>query len=292
MARAEGSWQRPVGGAVALEYGRTWIDAQGRSCTHGGLDLLGSAGATVRACGSGEVVFAGLVPACEGARAYAVTVLTPDGLKVTYLPLASASVRRGQQVPGGGILGQLAGSGDGSSAQSHLHLGVKRGSAALDPAGFLAPPTPVLPPTPRPAPQPQPRPAPHPAPQQVPHPVPVPLPVPHLTPQTSPQRSYGSVRAPAASPSAADATKRAAQGAASALALLAPLTRVEAAATPAQLDLERAGTDIAAGRSALLAVGIRVGLVLLAGVCVIPVLRSARKAAAQGVPAVARRERS
>lgn len=285
-AVAGGSWIRPVPGATALAYGATWVDAAGRTCTHGGLDLVSPAGSSVRACAAGEIVFAGLVPAGEGASAYAVTVLTADGLRVTYLPLETLAVRKGQPVQSGGTIGSLAGSGDGSSPGPHLHLGVKRGSAALDPASFLAPVEPVVPTTPVPGsgaagsrvtP-------PHPAPHAAPSPV----------PDTAPAPSGVHASAPAVSPvPAAGETLRGAVGAATgALLRVDPIARVEPVAAPAVLDLDRAGADLAASRASLIAWAVRVGLVLLAGACVIPVLRAARRAAAQPAAASVRRDHS
>jgi murein DD-endopeptidase MepM/ murein hydrolase activator NlpD len=287
-AAAEGTWVRPVDGAVALAYGARWTDAAGRSCSHGGLDLLTAAGASVKACGPGEVVFAGLVPAGEGARAYAVTVLTSDGLRVTYLPLTSIGVSKGQAVSAGGPIGSVAASGDGSSAQTHLHLGVKRGDAALDPAGFLAPVENMLPAEP-PAPA-------HGTPEvhAVPRPAPRVAPSPTHQNEVVPQPSPGSAALPA--PSAAQAARGAVQAAASALSLVEPIARVEPVSTPAVLDVERAGADLAAGRESLLSVVLRVGLVLLAGACVIPVLHAAGRSAAspkpKPAPATLRRDRS
>ncbi len=281
-AAATGSWPRPVDGAVALEYGRTWVDSRSRTCTHGGLDLRAPAGALVRACAGGEVVFAGLVPAGEGQRAYAVTVLVAGDLRVTYLPLASVSVSRGQDLPEGALVGAVAADGDGSSSVSHIHLGVKRGSAALDPATFLKPAgaTP-LPTPPAPMPSPAPRPV---APDHLPGRAPV--------PGFAPVPQPGYAPAPASSASIADALRVATQGAAATLALVSPLARVERVAEPAVFDLDRAEADLAAGRESALAIGVRVGLVLLAGACVLPVLRAARKAAAQAAPVPVPRDRS
>ena len=285
-AVAEGSWIHPVSGATALAYGATWVDAAGRTCTHGGLDLVSPPGSSVKSCAAGEIAFAGLVPAGEGARAYAVTVLTEDGLRVTYLPLESVAVRKGQSVPPGGAIGSLAGSGDASSPGSHLHLGVKRGSAALDPASFLAPVETVVPTTPVPgggaagSRMTPPRPSPRPAPSPAPHGVPVPPTVHASVPAASPM------------PSAAEALRGAVGAAAGALARVDPIARVEPIAAPSVLDLDRAGADLAASRASLVAWAVRVGLVLLAGACVIPVLRAARRAAVQPSAATVRRDRS
>lgn len=286
-AAAQGSWSRPVVGAVALAYGARWTDASGRSCTHGGLDLMAPAGASVKACGPGEVVFAGLVPAGEGARAYAVTVLTADGLRVTYLPLSSVGVRKGDTVSAGVPIGSLAASGDGSSAETHLHLGVKRGDAALDPGAFLAPvanATPTIQ-----TPDPVPTPVPHaPGVRTTPSPAPRTAPAPARQDSTVPQMSLASSAVPL--PTAAQATRSAVQAAASALSLVDPIARVEPVSAPAVFDADRAGADIDASRALLLGVGLRIGLLLLAGACVIPVLRAATRAAAEPATVAARRD--
>jgi hypothetical protein len=271
-AVAAGDWVRPVDGEVVLAYGSPWSDAGGRVCTHGGLDLGASAGTAVRACGPGEVVFAGLVPAGEGTRAFAVTVLTPDGLRVTYLPLSSVRVSRGQALSAGGAIGSLAGSGDASSAGPHLHLGVKRGSASLDPAAFLAAPAaPASPVAPRPPGQ--------------------------LAP--SPAHAYasgsvglaGSAARVSAVPNAAAAVTLAARAAAEALAEVPPTVRVEPVAAPAVLDLDRAAADVASGRASALPVVVRIGLLLIAGACVAPVIRRARAGVGRMAPVPVPRDR-
>ncbi len=136
-ACASGGWEWPVDGAVSLGYGARYTSAQGVASTHGGLDVGAPAGATVRACVGGEVTFSGLIPAGEGERAWAVTVLTADGLRVTYLPLERGSVSKGAAVRTGASLGEVAGTGDASSSAPHLHLGVRRGETRLDPLAFL-----------------------------------------------------------------------------------------------------------------------------------------------------------
>jgi len=147
-ARASGDWEWPVEGTVTVGYGARYATEQGTACTHGGVDIGAPEGTTVRACAAGEVTFSGLVPAGEGERAWAVTVLTGDGLRVTYLPLSRASVSKGADVAAGAALGELAGAGDASSASPHLHLGVRRGETRLDPLAFLgeAAPAPQTPP--------------------------------------------------------------------------------------------------------------------------------------------------
>ena len=151
---AAGAWAWPLRGQVALEYGAQYVDQQGRSCSHGGIDIAASAGAAIDACAPGKVTFSGLVPAGVGLRAWAVTVLTTDGLRVTYLPLERASVKLGEGVAAGDKLGELSGSGDTSSPAAHLHLGVHRGETALDPRSLLGAVQETAPSAPAPVPTP------------------------------------------------------------------------------------------------------------------------------------------
>ena len=146
-----GEWRRPVDGRAVLAYAESWTDATGRACVHGGLDLEASPGADVRSCGAGRVAFAGRVPAAAGGTVLAVSVVTPDGLRVTYLPLAACTVATGADVSAGDRIGELAGSGDGSFALPHLHLSVRRGETHIDPATLLLDPAPAGPAVPSPA---------------------------------------------------------------------------------------------------------------------------------------------
>jgi murein DD-endopeptidase MepM/ murein hydrolase activator NlpD len=73
VACAGGSWPWPVGSAVSLGYGASYTSADGRSCTHGGIDIPADPGTQVRACVAGKVTFAGPVPAGDGAQTIAVT---------------------------------------------------------------------------------------------------------------------------------------------------------------------------------------------------------------------------
>lgn len=136
-AWASDTWAWPAGTTVALDFASSWTNAEGVSCTHGGVDLAARDGEVVRAPHSGTVVFAGEVPAAGGGRTRAVTIVTADGLRVACMPLERAGVHAGDTVSTGDRLGDLAATGDGSSSGPHVHLSVKRGDAALDPMGFL-----------------------------------------------------------------------------------------------------------------------------------------------------------
>jgi len=159
----------PVPGPALTRYGARYETPAGAS-THRGLDLGAGEGATVSAAADGVVTFAGLVPADGGGRTTAVTITTPGGLLVTVSPLEAASVDKGAHVVAGDEVGTLAGTGDASCAQPHVHLSVRIDGAYVDPEPMLA----AGHPEPEPAPVPQPAAAPQPMPQPTPQPTPQP----------------------------------------------------------------------------------------------------------------------
>jgi hypothetical protein len=164
----------PVSGAILTRYGVRYETSAGSS-THRGLDLGAPEGAAVVAAADGIVTFAGLVPADGGGRSTAVTITTPSGLLVTVSPLLAPSVGKGEHVVAGDELGTLAGAGDASTAQPHVHLSVRVDGTYIDPEPMLA----AIQPESAPEPASQPRPA---APQQ-----PAPAPAPALAPAAAAQ---------------------------------------------------------------------------------------------------------
>lgn len=132
-AAADDAWSAPVDGCrIVLSFG-----AQYAGKTHSGVDLAADTGADVRSPADGIVTFAGAVPADGGGTCGAVTVELADGLRVSLLPLAEVFVSAGDRVSAADAVGTLAAAGDDSSGASHLHLGARRGSAYVDPTGFL-----------------------------------------------------------------------------------------------------------------------------------------------------------
>ncbi len=127
------AWPSPVaGGDVLLSYG-----AVHEGGTHRGVDVACAPGADVLAPGDGTVVFAGSVPADGGGTCGAITILTADGLRISFLPIDELAVSQHEQVRSGDRLGAVAPRGDASSEATHLHIGVRRGDAYLDPSAFF-----------------------------------------------------------------------------------------------------------------------------------------------------------
>ena len=103
---------------------------------HRGVDLAGVPGQPVYAAGAGTVVFAG-----ELAGRRLVSIAHPGGLRTTYEPLRP-SVRVGQLVVAGAVIGELEAGHDGCAAVACLHWGAMWGPASradyVDPLGLLA----------------------------------------------------------------------------------------------------------------------------------------------------------
>ena len=102
---------------------------------HRGVDLSGSTGQPVYAAAEGTVVFAG-----ELAGRPVVSVAHPGGLHTTYEPVR-ATVRAGQLIAAGAVLGVLEAGHAGCGAPACLHWGAMWGPAAradyVDPVGLV-----------------------------------------------------------------------------------------------------------------------------------------------------------
>jgi murein DD-endopeptidase MepM/ murein hydrolase activator NlpD len=103
---------------------------------HRGVDLAGTAGQPVYAAGPGTVVFAGVL-----AGRPLVSIAHPGGLHTSYEPVR-ATVRRGQSVTSGQLLGRLVAGHAGCPVSACLHWGAMWGPASradyVDPLALLA----------------------------------------------------------------------------------------------------------------------------------------------------------
>lgn len=103
---------------------------------HRGVDLAGLPGQPVYAASAGTVVFAG-----ELAGRTLVSIAHPGGLRTSYEPVRP-SVRAGQLVDAGAVIGELAAGHQGCAAAACLHWGAMWGAASradyIDPLGLLA----------------------------------------------------------------------------------------------------------------------------------------------------------
>lgn len=103
---------------------------------HRGVDLAGTPGQAVHAAGEGTVVFAG-----ELAGRPLVSIAHPGGLRTSYEPVRP-SVRVGQRVATGTVIGELVAGHSGCAAAACLHWGAMWGPASradyVDPLGLVA----------------------------------------------------------------------------------------------------------------------------------------------------------
>jgi len=98
---------------------------------HRGVDLAAGPGARVLAPGPGVVGWAGVL-----AGRGVVSLRHPGGLRTTYEPV-TATVRAGQPVGAGEVLGLLAAGHAGCPRTACLHWGLLRGDSYLDPLALL-----------------------------------------------------------------------------------------------------------------------------------------------------------
>src|SRR5581483_9457857 len=97
---------------------------------HRGVDLAGRSGEAVHAAGAGVVTFAGRI------AGVGVISVTSGVLRTTYQPLRP-TVRRGQSVDAGAVIGRLTLAGSHCLPAACLHWGLLRGADYLDPLALL-----------------------------------------------------------------------------------------------------------------------------------------------------------
>ncbi len=123
-------WLRPVDGPVVHPFEQP---ASVYAAGHRGADLGAAPGTPVRAANDGVVSFAGTV-----AGTLHVTVAHAGGLRTSYSFLSTVSVRTGQTVARGDVVGTTGGVGpehDGSV----LHFGLRVGDRYVDPMQLFRP---------------------------------------------------------------------------------------------------------------------------------------------------------
>lgn len=122
----------PVEGSISSPYG---VRLRGlRPEIHRGVDIPLAVGTPVRAMGPGRVYEAGQL------RGYGIAVVIDHGRGIysIYAHLSEATVRRGQEVGGGQVIGRSGASGDVTGP--HLHFEVWRAGQPEDPVAFLGGP--------------------------------------------------------------------------------------------------------------------------------------------------------
>jgi murein DD-endopeptidase MepM/ murein hydrolase activator NlpD len=95
---------------------------------HTGIDFPAPAGRAVRAAAHGRFTWAGWR---EGGWGYLVSIAHGGGVRTMYAHLSSISVRRGQRVGAGDLVGAVGASGHATGP--HLHFEMRLRGAAVDP---------------------------------------------------------------------------------------------------------------------------------------------------------------
>ena len=103
----------------------------GRPAMHTGIDFREPYGESVHATAAGTVAIA----ASEGGYGTMVEVDHGNGLSTRYAHLSSASVRPGQRIEIGAVVGRVGSSGRATGP--HLHYETRINGEAVDPARFL-----------------------------------------------------------------------------------------------------------------------------------------------------------
>ena len=125
--------RKPVIGEVDMSspFGMRMDPFLGRPAVHTGIDLRGEVGEPVRATATGRVTIAGR----EGGYGNMVEISHGNGLATRYGHLSQISVKIGQVVRIGEIVGRIGSTG--RSTGPHLHYETRINGEAVDPQKFL-----------------------------------------------------------------------------------------------------------------------------------------------------------
>ena len=129
VAIVPGKWRPPLRGNIDLAR-RFEKPPQNWNPGHRGVDLRTDASGAVLAANNGRVVFAGRV----GGKP-SISILHPGGVKTTYEPV-TASVKKGDSVYSGQVIGRIAGGGH-CSPGTCLHWGAIKLGEYIDPLSLL-----------------------------------------------------------------------------------------------------------------------------------------------------------
>ena len=127
----------PSVASVALGYGWHQNPDTGQAIFHSGIDLLADVGTPVLSVDVGIVAFAGE----QGGYGNLVVVNHQQGRQTRYAHLQNVSVKPGQSVKTGDILGTVGCTGNPDTDKPHLHFEVRynspQGWVAQDPELYL-----------------------------------------------------------------------------------------------------------------------------------------------------------
>ena len=123
----------PVIGRLMDGFGRRTDPFSGEGAFHKGVDITAPTGTAVRDTADGVVVQAEMV---SGGYGRLVIIDHGGGLQTYYAHLSKISVRAGQELHRGDVIGQVGTSG--RTTAPHLHYEVHVGGAPINPYKYLA----------------------------------------------------------------------------------------------------------------------------------------------------------
>lgn len=122
----------PASAAITSTFGTRVDPFNGRLASHTGIDFREAHGAAVYASGAGRVVMASY----NGGYGNMVEIDHGNGVTSRYAHLSAITVRDGQQIAAGAMIGRIGSTG--RSTGPHLHYEVRHNDHPLDPRRFLA----------------------------------------------------------------------------------------------------------------------------------------------------------
>lgn len=119
-------------GAITSEFGMRLDPFSGRRRFHRGIDIAAERGTPIKAAASGRVIFSGR----QGGYGNTVVIEHANGYKTQYAHADSFSVRAGEYVEAGQIVGTVGSTG--RSTGPHLHFEVTRNGEHLNPGEIFS----------------------------------------------------------------------------------------------------------------------------------------------------------
>ena len=116
---------------VSSGYGMRKHPKTGKQAFHHGIDLAGTWQENVRTSAPGRIIYAG----SEGAFGKVVRVQHEFGVVTTYAHLARITVKLGDYVSEGHVVGKMGNTG--RSAGAHLHYEIRVNGKSIDPDKFM-----------------------------------------------------------------------------------------------------------------------------------------------------------
>jgi len=121
----------PAPGKIIVDFGRHVHPLLNRVRQHNGIDYAADIGDPIHAAAGGEVTFAGH----KGEFGLAMEIQHADGWVTFYAHLSRFTVRPGDCVKAGDIIGKSGNTG--FSVGPHLHFEIRSKGAHIDPANLL-----------------------------------------------------------------------------------------------------------------------------------------------------------